>query len=118
MIPDDRYTLTAAVKQDARALVFGSPEAQSDLDLSIAAVTQSGRVLEHLSEEISRDRRVVLAAVRQSGYALRHAPTSLTGDRDLEATDVADVVLFMSSPLSDLVQGQTLIVDGGTAIHI
>ena len=43
---------------------------------------------------------------------------TMMGDRDLEATDVADAVLFLSSPLSDLVQGQTLIVDGGTAIHI
>ena len=88
LIPDDRYTLTAAVKQDARALVFGSPETQSDLDLAIAAVTQNGLVLEHLSEEISHDRRVVLAAVKQSGYALRHAPMWLTGDRDLVAEAV------------------------------
>jgi enoyl-[acyl-carrier protein] reductase III len=27
-------------------------------------------------------------------------------------------VLYLSSPLSDLIQGQTLIVDGGAAIHI
>lgn len=43
---------------------------------------------------------------------------AMVGDRDLEATDVADAVLYLSSPLSDLVQGQTLIIDGGAAIHV
>jgi enoyl-[acyl-carrier protein] reductase III len=43
---------------------------------------------------------------------------SMMGDRVLEADDVANVVLFLSSPLSDLVQGETLTVDGGAAIHI
>jgi enoyl-[acyl-carrier protein] reductase III len=43
---------------------------------------------------------------------------SMMGERFLEASDVADAVLYMCSPLSDLVQGQTLIVDGGAAIHI
>ena len=43
---------------------------------------------------------------------------SMMGERVLEADDVADVVLFLSSPLSDLVQGETLTVDGGAAIHI
>ncbi len=42
----------------------------------------------------------------------------MMGDRVLEADDVANVVLFLSSPLSDLVQGETLIVDGGAAIHV
>ncbi len=43
---------------------------------------------------------------------------SMMGERVLEADDVANVVLFLSSPLSDLVQGETLVVDGGAAIHI
>ena len=43
---------------------------------------------------------------------------TMVGERMLEATDVADAVLFLSSPLSDLVQGQTLVVDGGAAIHV
>lgn len=43
---------------------------------------------------------------------------TMIGNRILEATDVANAVLFLASPLSDLVQGQTLIVDGGSAIHI
>ena len=43
---------------------------------------------------------------------------TMMGDRMLEAADVADAVLFLASPLSDLVQGQTLVVDGGAAIHV
>jgi enoyl-[acyl-carrier protein] reductase III len=42
---------------------------------------------------------------------------TLVGDRLLEARDVADAVLFLSSPLSDLVQGQTLVIDGGASIR-
>ena len=41
----------------------------------------------------------------------------MMGDRMLVPTDVADAVLFLASPLSDLVQGETLTVDGGMAIH-
>jgi enoyl-[acyl-carrier protein] reductase III len=43
---------------------------------------------------------------------------SLIGTRTLEASDVADVVLFLASSLSDLIQGQTIVVDGGASIHI
>jgi enoyl-[acyl-carrier protein] reductase III len=43
---------------------------------------------------------------------------SMTGERLLAASDVADAVLFLSSPLSDLIQGQTITVDGGAAIHV
>ncbi len=43
---------------------------------------------------------------------------SLTGDRLLTPEDVADAVLYLASPLSDLVQGQTLTVDGGAGIHV
>jgi enoyl-[acyl-carrier protein] reductase III len=42
---------------------------------------------------------------------------SIMGERMLTAADVADAVLFLVSPLSDLVQGEVLTVDGGAAIH-
>jgi enoyl-[acyl-carrier protein] reductase III len=42
---------------------------------------------------------------------------SMTGDRMLTAKDVADAVLYLASPLSDMVQAETLTVDGGTAVH-
>ena len=41
----------------------------------------------------------------------------MTGDRFLTPADVADAVLFLASPLSDMVQGETLTVDGGAAVH-
>jgi enoyl-[acyl-carrier protein] reductase III len=43
---------------------------------------------------------------------------AMMGARGLEAEDVANVVLFLASPLSDLVQGETVTVDGGSAIHV
>lgn len=46
----------------------------------------------------------------------RQSETLLMGGRTLEAADVANAVLFLASPLSDLVQGQTLVVDAGAAV--
>jgi enoyl-[acyl-carrier protein] reductase III len=43
---------------------------------------------------------------------------SLIGDRDLVADDLANAVLALASPLLDAMQGQTLIVDGGTSIQV
>jgi enoyl-[acyl-carrier protein] reductase III len=43
---------------------------------------------------------------------------TMTGDRMLSIDDVADAVLFLASPLSDMVQGETLVVDGGAAVHV
>jgi enoyl-[acyl-carrier protein] reductase III len=48
----------------------------------------------------------------------RRGERTMTGDRYLDAADVADAVLFLASPLSDMVQGITLVVDGGSAIHV
>jgi enoyl-[acyl-carrier protein] reductase III len=42
----------------------------------------------------------------------------MLGERTLTANDVADVVAFLASPLSDLIQGQTLVVDGGVSIRV
>jgi len=42
---------------------------------------------------------------------------TMTGDRVLSAEDVANCVLFLSSPLADMVQGETLTVDCGVQVH-
>jgi len=42
---------------------------------------------------------------------------TMVGQRKLAAEDVADAVVFLSSPMADMIQGATLIVDGGAAIH-
>ncbi len=43
---------------------------------------------------------------------------TMTGDRMLTTADVANAVLFLASPLADMIQGETLTVDGGSAIHV
>ena len=43
---------------------------------------------------------------------------TMTGEQMLTIDDVANAVLFLSSPLSDMVQGETLTVDGGAAVHV
>jgi len=42
---------------------------------------------------------------------------TMVGQRILTAEDVANTVLFLCSPLSDMIQGETITVDGGAAIH-
>ena len=48
----------------------------------------------------------------------RRREKTMMGDRMLMVDDVANAVLFLASPLSDMIQGETLIVDGGAAVHI
>ncbi len=61
--------------------------------------TDSTRQLPHIEE--------MLAA---------RATHTTTGKRVLEPQDVAHAVLFLASPMSDLIQGQTLVVDAGASI--
>lgn len=41
----------------------------------------------------------------------------MVGGRALTTDDVADAVLFLSSAASDLIQGQTIVVDGGASLR-
>jgi enoyl-[acyl-carrier protein] reductase III len=45
------------------------------------------------------------------------ARRSLVGARNVTPKDVASCVLFLASDLAELVQGQTVVVDGGTSLH-
>lgn len=45
------------------------------------------------------------------------AKRRVVGGLPLSAEAVADTVLFLASDLSDLVQGQTIVVDGGESLH-
>ena len=45
------------------------------------------------------------------------AQRSLSGERNVTPEDVANSVLFLASPLADMIQGETLIIDGGTSLH-
>lgn len=42
----------------------------------------------------------------------------MVGGRELTETDVASVVHFLCDPASDLIQGQTIVVDGGVSIRV
>ncbi|MBI3863022.1 MAG: SDR family oxidoreductase [Planctomycetia bacterium] len=42
---------------------------------------------------------------------------NLVGDLPLEAREVADASLFLASPLSDMMQAHTLVLDGGASVH-
>ena len=42
----------------------------------------------------------------------------LVKDRMLQPADVAGTVLFLASPLSELIQGQVIVVDGGISIRV
>lgn len=42
----------------------------------------------------------------------------LVRDRMLQPADVAGIVLFLASPLSELIQGQVIVVDGGISIRV
>ncbi|MBI1246285.1 SDR family oxidoreductase [bacterium] len=43
---------------------------------------------------------------------------TMMGDRMLSIDDIANAVVFLASPLADLIQGETLVVDGGAAVHV
>jgi enoyl-[acyl-carrier protein] reductase III len=88
-------------------------------------------MVRHLTLEIGG--RGINVNVVQAGLvstdSTRHIPNAdlifesrkekaMMGERMLTVEDVADSILFLASPLSDLVQGETLTVDGGAAIHI
>jgi len=57
--------------------------------------------------------------IPNSGAMFEHRKEkTMTGERMLTAEDVANAVLFLASPLADLIQGETLTVDGGAAVHV
>jgi enoyl-[acyl-carrier protein] reductase III len=45
------------------------------------------------------------------------AKRSLAAPRNVSPEDVANVALFLASELADMIQGQTIVVDGGTSLH-
>lgn len=131
-----RSALPLLVKTDGRAKVIAlsSPGAALALqDYGLIGATKAALecAIRHLALELG-DRGINFNAV-QSGWidtdATRTAPEferllsaqsfrQMTGNRGLTAEDVANAVLFLASPLSDLVQGQTLVIDGGAAVRV
>ena len=87
-------------------------------------------LVRHFTLEIG-DRNVNINVVRaglvetDSSRRLPHAEemfenqinTTQVGRRVLQPEDVADAILFLSSPMSDMIQGETITVDGGAAVR-
>jgi len=127
-----REALPWLQKSQGRAKVVALSSHGSDQALPHYGLIGSSKaaleaMVRHLALEIqeSANLNVVLAglvetdATRQLDAEVfqRHLDRMLVGGRPLLAEDVADAVLFLCSPLSDLIQGQTLVVDGGAGIH-
>lgn len=105
-------------KSPARGKVIGisnhaSEYALPNLGLVGASKAAMESALRHLARELGP--AGINCNIVQAGLVAGHGST-LVGDRTLAAADVANAVLFLASPLSDLIQGQTLVVDAGAAI--
>jgi enoyl-[acyl-carrier protein] reductase III len=112
---------------DGRGKVIGlsNPGAEFAMpNLGLLGATKAAleSTIRHLALELGPrgiNFNVVQAALLETEYpgiVSRRSTSDLIGGRSLEATDVANAVLFLASPLSDLIQGQTLVVDGGAAV--
>jgi enoyl-[acyl-carrier protein] reductase III len=88
-------------------------------------------LVRHLALELGKRRvnvNVVQAGVVDTDSTRQHPnrekmfarmrSQSLVGERIVEGRDVADAVLYLASDLSDMVQGQVLVVDGGALTHV
>lgn len=134
MLVQNALPLLAASNSNSKVIAIsgvGSQLAQPHCGLMGASKAALESAVRHLALELG-DRRINFNAV-QSGWVdtdtTRTAPEfesllsaqsfrQMTGNRLLTADDVANAVLFLASPLSDLVQGQTLVVDGGAAVRV
>lgn len=120
-------------KGDARSKIVAVSSHGSDRALDhYGAIGASKAALEaivrHLALEVG-DRinaNVVLAGLIRTNstraipdVAFERARSSMmVGGRELAPEDVAKVVHFLCSPESDLIQGQTIVVDGGASLRI
>ncbi|WP_166830406.1 SDR family oxidoreductase [Thalassoroseus pseudoceratinae] len=125
--------LTAQTSSQAKVIALsshGSQRALTDYGLIGASKAALESLTRHLALELGRDGinfNVVLAGLLPTD-AIQLLPgaedmftalkeTLLVPNRELKTEDVADAVLYLASPLSDLVQGHTLVIDGGISIR-
>lgn len=123
-------------KSSGRAKVIGISSHGSDMALPWYGLIGSSKaalesLARHLTLEVG-DKGVNVNIVKSglvetdstkrlpnAGHMFDHRKDkTMMGDRMLTIDDVANAVLFLASPLSDLVQGETLTVDGGAAVHV
>lgn len=131
-----RYAIPLLEKSDGRGKVVAISSHGSHMALPMYGVIGGSKaalesVARHLTLEVG-DRGINVNVVkaglvetdstRRIPFADRmfagRTEKSMMGDRVLTVDDVADAVLFLTCSLSDLVQGETLTVDGGAAIHV
>jgi enoyl-[acyl-carrier protein] reductase III len=123
-------------KSDGRAKVIALSSHGSDMALPWYGMIGSSKaalesMVRHLTLEVGH--RGVNVNVVKSGLvetdSTKRIPDAdqmfdgrkdktMTGDRMLEIADVANAVLFLASPLADMIQGETLTIDGGAAVHV
>jgi enoyl-[acyl-carrier protein] reductase III len=122
-------------RQTGRAKVIalsshGSHRALPAYGLIGASKAAVESLVRHLATELGDSGinvNVVLAGLVETD-STKHFPSAdamfqavrnrqMTSGRPLQAQDVADAVVFLSSSLSDLIQGQTIVVDGGEGIR-
>jgi enoyl-[acyl-carrier protein] reductase III len=105
----------------------GSHRALPDYGVIGASKAALESLVRHLALELGAriNFNVVLAGLVETD-ATRQVPREaferatalmMTGGRVLTPADVADAVLFLSSPFSDQIQAQTIVVDGGAALR-
>jgi enoyl-[acyl-carrier protein] reductase III len=105
---------------EGRAKVIGISNCAAQLALpnyGLVGATKAAMesTLRHLARELGP--QGINCNIVQAGLVdARDGAGSLSGQRALQAADVANAVLFLASPLSDQVQGQTLVVDAGAAV--
>ena len=125
--------LTAKTGSQSKVIALsshGSQRALNDYGLIGASKAALESLTRHLALELGREGinfNVVLAGLlptdaiqllpgaKDMFAALRE--TLLVPNRELQTEDVANAVLYLASPLSDLVQGHTLVIDGGISIR-
>ncbi len=131
-----RYALPLLEKSAGRAKVVALSSHGSHMALPMYGVIGGSKaalesVVRHLALEVGGrgiNLNVVKAGLVETDSTRRipnadkmfagRVHKSMVGERMLTVQDVADTVLFLSSDLSDLIQGQTITVDGGAGIHI
>lgn len=101
------YGLIGSTKAALESLVRHFALELGDRGINVNVI-QAGLVETDSTRQIPNKEEVFARAQR----------ANLVGERSLTARDVADALLFLASDLSDMVQGQVLVVDGGSAIHL
>jgi enoyl-[acyl-carrier protein] reductase III len=130
MLTQAAYPLLQQAEGRAKVVALSSHGSHRALD-AYATIGTSKAALESLVRYLALELgahvnfNVVLAGLVRTGAtqvvpdaAFEKAQAAMmVNGRPLTPDDVADTVVFLSSPASDLIQGQTVVVDGGASLR-